>query len=45
MNGEIKPAGTLVGKVAGSWGKTKFNLDFDVKLPAKEATSGLGCGG
>jgi hypothetical protein len=44
MTGEIKPAGTLVGKIAGSWGKTTFNLDFDVKLPAKEATSGVGCG-
>jgi hypothetical protein len=44
MTGEIKPAGTLAGRIAGSWGKTTFNLDFDVKLPAKEASSGVACG-
>jgi hypothetical protein len=44
MIGEVKPAGTLAGKIVGRLGKTKFNLAFDVKLPANEATSGVGCG-
>jgi hypothetical protein len=44
MTGEIKPGGTLGGKILGSRGKTTWNLDFDVKLPAKEASAGMSCG-
>lgn len=44
LTGEIKPGGTLVGKIVGRWGKTTWDLDFDVKLPAKEASTGMGCG-
>ncbi len=44
MTGEIKPGGTLAGKIVGSRGKTTWNLDFDVKLPAKEASAGMSCG-
>jgi hypothetical protein len=43
MTGEIKPGGTLAGKIVGSRGKTTWNLDFDVKLPAKEASAGMSC--
>jgi hypothetical protein len=44
LSGEIKPGGALAGNIVGSWGKTKFNFDFDVKLPAKEASAGVSCG-
>lgn len=44
MIGEVKPRGSIAGKIVGSWNKTKWNLDFDVKLPAKEASAGVGCG-
>ena len=44
MTGEIKPGGTLTGKIVGSRGKTTWNLDFDVKVPAKEASAGMSCG-
>ncbi len=45
MTGEIKAGSTLAGKIAGtnSSGKTQFTLDFEVKLPAKDASSGSGC--
>lgn len=44
MNGEIRPQGTLGGKIIGSWHKTTFNLDFDVRLPPKNAEAGMSCG-
>lgn len=44
MIGEVKPRGSIAGKIVGSWNKTEWNLDFDVKLPAKEASAGVGCG-
>lgn len=44
MDGAIKPGGSLVGAVTGSWRKTTFDLEFDVKLPARESESGMDCG-
>jgi len=44
MTGEVKPGGTLSGKIVGSLGKTTFTFDFDVNLPAKDAAAGLNCG-
>ena len=43
MTGDIKPGGTLAGKITGSRGKTTWNLEFDVKLPATDAAMGIGC--
>lgn len=44
LTGEIKPQGTLAGKITGSWRNTTFNLDFNVALPAKDAATGMLCG-
>jgi TPR repeat protein len=44
MTGDIKPGGTLSGKIAGKLDKTTFTFDFDVNLPAKEAAAGMACG-
>lgn len=44
MSGDVKPGGVLVGHVVGTYGKTSFDLAFDVALPAKEAAAGIGCG-
>lgn len=44
LSGEIKPGGSLAGKMAGSWRKTSFNLDFAVTLPTRESDSGVDCG-
>jgi uncharacterized protein YfiM (DUF2279 family) len=43
MTGDIKPAGTLTGKIVGSRGKTTWNFEFDVTLPAKDASAGMNC--
>jgi TPR repeat protein len=43
MIGDIKPGGTLSGKIVGSLDKTAFTFDFDINLPAKEAGAGMGC--
>lgn len=43
MTGDIAPGGTLAGDLAGHWNKTTWNLSFDVKLPAKEAATGMEC--
>jgi Sel1 repeat-containing protein len=43
MNGEIKPGALLSGKIVGSRGKTSWNLDFDIILPAKDAAAGMTC--
>jgi hypothetical protein len=33
----------LTGKIVGSRSKTSWNLEFDVKLPEKDAASGSTC--
>jgi hypothetical protein len=43
MTGDVKPGGSLSGKIAGGIDKTAFNLDFDVMLPAKDASAGMMC--
>jgi hypothetical protein len=47
MSGELKPGGTLAGKIsgnyAGSAGKTSFDADFEVTLPAKDSFGGTMC--
>jgi TPR repeat protein len=43
MSGEIKPSGTLSGRIVGNLDKTAFTFDFDVNLPAKEAAAGMDC--
>jgi hypothetical protein len=43
MTGDVKPGGLLSGRIAGSRGKTAWNLDFDVTLPAKDAAAGMSC--
>jgi TPR repeat protein len=44
MSGEVKPGSMLSGRIVGARGKTTWNLDFDLKLPAKDAAAGLSCG-
>jgi hypothetical protein len=44
MTGDIKPGGTLSGKIVGSRDKTAFTFDFELNLPAKEAAAGMSCG-
>jgi hypothetical protein len=44
MAGELKPGGTLSGKIIGKVDKTAFDFDFDVSLPAKDAAAGFSCG-
>lgn len=44
MAGDLKPGGTLSGKIVGNLDKTAFNFDFDVNLPAKDAAAGMSCG-
>jgi len=43
MSGEIKPGGTLSGKIVGSRDKTSFIFDFELNLPAKDAAAGMSC--
>jgi uncharacterized protein len=44
LSGEVKPGSMLSGRIVGARGKTTWNLDFDLKLPAKDAAAGLSCG-
>ena len=44
MAGDLKPGGTLSGKIVGNLDKTAFSFDFDVNLPAKDAAAGMSCG-
>ena len=44
MTGDIKPGGTLSGKIVGSRDTTAFTFDFELNLPAKDAAAGLTCG-
>ena len=41
MSGDVKPGGTLSGKITGSLDKTLFNFDFELTLPAKDAAAGF----
>jgi len=43
MTGDVKPGGTLSGKITGSLDKTSFSFDFELTLPAKDAAAGLSC--
>jgi len=44
MTGEIKPGGTLSGRIVGSLDKTAFTFDFELSLPTKDAAAGMSCG-
>jgi TPR repeat protein len=44
MTGEIKPGGTLAGRIVGQRAKTSWTLDFDMNLPTKDAAAGFSCG-
>ncbi|MEO8740693.1 MAG: tetratricopeptide repeat protein [Casimicrobiaceae bacterium] len=44
MSGEVKPGAMLTGRIVGALGKTTWVLDFDVKLPEKDAAAGMSCG-
>ncbi|HUH93867.1 MAG TPA: tetratricopeptide repeat protein [Casimicrobiaceae bacterium] len=43
MTGDVKPGGTLSGRIVGSLEKTAFAFDFDLSLPAKDAAAGMSC--
>jgi hypothetical protein len=43
MTGDIKPGGTLSGKIVGNLDKTAFTFDFELNLPAKDAAAGMSC--
>lgn len=43
LAGEVAPGGRLTGKIVGGRGKTTWNLEFDVTLPAKDAAAGMTC--
>jgi TPR repeat protein len=44
MTGDIRPGGTLSGRIVGARDKTSFTFDFDLNLPAKDAAAGMSCG-
>jgi hypothetical protein len=44
LSGEVQPGGTLAGQMIGSWHKTTWNINFDVKLPATDSATGMSCG-
>ncbi len=43
MTGDVKPGGTLSGKIVGGRDKTAFTFDFELTLPAKDASAGMTC--
>jgi TPR repeat protein len=43
MTGEIKPGGTLSGRIVGNLDRTAFTFDFELTLPAKDAAAGMSC--
>jgi len=43
MTGDIKPGGTLSGRIVGSLEKTAFAFDFELSLPTKDAAAGMSC--
>jgi hypothetical protein len=44
LSGEVHPGGNLAGQMIGSWRKTTWNINFDVKLPATDSATGMSCG-
>ena len=44
MTGDIRPGGTLSGRIVGARDKTSFTFDFDLDLPANDAAAGMSCG-
>ena len=44
LAGDVRPGGTLSGRISARRDGTAFTLDFDVTLPQKEAAAGLACG-
>ncbi|MEP7180653.1 MAG: hypothetical protein ABI886_00525 [Betaproteobacteria bacterium] len=47
LSGEVKAGGTLAGRITGSRssdGPYSWDLEFDVRLPAKSAAAGMSCG-
>jgi TPR repeat protein len=44
MTGDLKPGGTLSGRIVGNLDKTAFTFDFELNLPTKEAAAGMSCG-
>lgn len=44
MTGEVKPGAMLTGTIVGARAKTTWNLDFDLRLPEKDAAAGMSCG-
>lgn len=44
MTGDLRPGGTLSGKIVGKIDTTAFDFDFDVNLPVKDAAAGMSCG-
>jgi hypothetical protein len=43
LAGDVKPGGTLAGRITGRRAKTSWALDFDVNLPSKDAAAGMTC--
>jgi hypothetical protein len=43
MAGDVKPGGTLSGRIVGNLEKTAFTFDFELSLPAKDAAAGMSC--
>ncbi|MEP6998155.1 MAG: tetratricopeptide repeat protein [Betaproteobacteria bacterium] len=43
MTGEVKPGAMLTGRIVGNRSKTSWNLEFDVRLPQKDAAAGMAC--
>jgi hypothetical protein len=44
MTGDVRPGGVLSGKIAGNLDKTTFAFDFELNLPARDASAGMSCG-
>ncbi len=43
LAGEVKPGGTLSGRIVGRRDNTAFTLDFEVTLPTRDAAAGMAC--
>jgi hypothetical protein len=44
LTGKLEPGGTLSGRIVGQRAKTSWTFDFDLNLPAKDASAGMSCG-
>ena len=44
LSGDVRPGGTLSGRISVRRDSTAFTLDFDVALPQQDAAAGLACG-